>query len=135
MFWNRLMEYGILIKETEYEDESLLSQGLGITDIVKVPRSYGNEPSEAEYRQGLERILSLIQVHQPAIIVFVYKRVLDSILKLGFEIKKKSVYGFNPELENLIGAQVFVFPMPGTRCTREQAQVSMRQLAKTASEK
>ena len=43
------------------EDENLLNQKCGITDIVKIPREYGNEPSEEEYKSGLDRILQLIK--------------------------------------------------------------------------
>ena len=58
MFWNRLAEYNILnVPFGEFEDEYLLDNDIGITDIVKVPRNFGNEPSDVEYRQGLQRIL------------------------------------------------------------------------------
>jgi len=45
---------------------------------------------------------------------------LDQILRLGFELSKKSTYGFNPDLEEdleeRLGSRVFVFPMSGTPC-------------------
>lgn len=40
----------------EYVDEALLRHRIGLMDIVKKPREYGNEPSSEEYRQGVDRI-------------------------------------------------------------------------------
>jgi mismatch-specific thymine-DNA glycosylase len=129
MFWNKLSEYRILsVPFGNYEDDYLLKNNFGITDIVKVPRDYGNEPSCEEYKEGSLRILNIIQKYEPKVIVFVYKKVLDNILKFSFELKTKSVYGFNPQLQKFFGSQVFVFPMPGTPCTKEEAIISMNQL-------
>lgn len=132
MFWSRLKQYGLLRATTEFEDDSLLDHGYGLTDIVKVPRSFGNEPSDAEYQEGLSRILELIERHRPKVVVFVYKRVLDQIVRLGFQIRTKSKYGFNPTLTPLFGAEVFAFPLPGTPCTTSEAVAAMRELAKVS---
>ena len=128
MFWNRLREYGLLIPTTEFEDDSLLDHGYGLTDIVKVPRDYDDEPSNAEYREGLHRILDLFRLHRPNVVVFVYKKVLDQILRFGFGISAKSSYGFNPFLETQFGTRVFAFPLPGTPCKAAQAVVAMQEL-------
>src|SRR4051794_18532650 len=45
-FWRGLRKAGLLNPTTDFEDDSLLDHGYGITDIVKVPRSFGDEPSE-----------------------------------------------------------------------------------------
>jgi len=130
-FWNRLAEYKILnVPFGKHEDEYLLDKSIGITDIVKVPRNFGDEPSDMEYRLGLQRILDLINLHKPKVIVFVYKKVLDNILKFGFNIIDKSSYGFNPDFEQNFNSKVFVFPMPGTPCKREQAIEAMEELQK-----
>ena len=130
MFWNRLREYQILkTKPGTYEDENLLDNKFGLTDIVKKPRDFGDEPSESEYRDGLQRILKLIRKHRPKVIVFVYKRVLDNILKWGHGLNKKSVYGFNRDLNSYFDSEVFVFPMPGTPCTKDQAVKAMNELS------
>lgn len=129
MFWNRLREYGILKSATKFEDDSLLDHGFGITDIAKVPRAYGNEPSREEYAAGMGRILGIVRDHQPSVVVFVYKGVLDQILKCRFGVRQKAVYGFNRDVEHHFGAQVFAFPLPGTPCTSAQAAVAMRNLA------
>lgn len=129
MFWNRLSEYNILkVANGKFADECLLTNKYGITDIVKVPRDYGNEPSDEEYKQGLQRILSTIEKFKPTVIVIVYKKVLDNIVKLNFGITTKSNYGFNPQLDKYFNSKTFVFPMPGTPCTKEQAVQSMTKL-------
>jgi len=129
MFWNKLINHQLLtIKSGTYEDENFASHNYGITDIVKVPRNYGNEPSQDEYRHGLERILQTINSYKPKVLVFVYKTVLDNILKLEFNNSTKSVYGFNQNLESYFNSKVFVFPMPGTPCKKDQAKISMTEL-------
>jgi mismatch-specific thymine-DNA glycosylase len=131
MFWNRLSEYNILKFPIEnYADNYLLSNNYGITDIVKVPRDYGNEPSDEEYKQGVHRILETIKKFNPTVIVFVYKTVLDKIINLKFDIINKSNYGFNPQLEKYFSSKVFVFPMPGTPCKSEEAKKAMLELKK-----
>jgi uracil-DNA glycosylase len=128
-FWTRLKKYGILQQRTEFEDDSLLGHGFGVTDIAKVPRGYGNEPSVEEYKAGITRILQLIQLHKPTVVVFIYKRVLDEVLRQHYRIQKKSVYGFNPSLDHYFGTRAFVFPLPGTPCTTVTADSAMRELA------
>jgi mismatch-specific thymine-DNA glycosylase len=130
MFWNRLKEYKLLDVTSEWEDDSLLGHGYGITDIVKVPRGYGDEPTIDEYRAGIDRILETIRVHKPRVVVFVYKGVLDRVLELAFDIRKKSEYGFNPDLDKHFGSRVFAFPMPGTPCRKEVAHRAMVELSR-----
>jgi mismatch-specific thymine-DNA glycosylase len=128
-FWDRLIKYGLLNPTTEFEDESFLAHGYGLTDIVKLPRNYGNEPSDQEYREGIDRVLGLIGLHKPRVAIFVYKRVLDIVLELRFGIYKKASYGLNPDLKPVFGTNVFAFPLPGVgSCTREQAVSAMNDL-------
>lgn len=126
MLWNKLSEYNILkVPFGEFEDNYLLENNYGITDIVKVPRNYGNEPSDEEYKQGLQQIMTIVKKFNPKVIVFVYKAVLDKIIRLNFNIKTKSSYGFNPELDKYFSSRIFVFPMPGTPCKSSEAVVEM----------
>jgi hypothetical protein len=130
MFWNRLREYRLLEVPTgTFEDDALLAHGYGLTDIAKTPRDYGEEPSTAEYREGAERILGLTEQLRPRVLLFVYKRVLDRVIRLSFGRREKSSYGFNDDLSRCFGYRIFVFPMPGTPCTRAQAAEAMRELA------
>lgn len=129
-FWKALRTYRILEPTTPFEDDSLLANGFGLTDIAKVPRVFGNEPSEEEYRSGSARILELIRLHKPCVAVFVYKRVLDQMLRIAFGLSAKSAYGFNPAYDELFSARVFAFPLPGVGgCSRSMGHSAMRGLA------
>jgi mismatch-specific thymine-DNA glycosylase len=129
-FWNKLQRYNILkVEPNTFEDENLIDNNYGLTDIVKIPRDFSNEPSDIEYKEGLERILTIIKKYNPKIIVFVYKKVLDRILQHGFGLKHQCKYGFNKELEGIFNSEVFVFPMNRLRyCTTEQSNRSMTEL-------
>lgn len=130
MFWNRLRDYGLLeVAPGTFEDDAILAHGYGLTDVAKVPRGFGDEPSDGEYREGLDRVLKLIVELDPRVVMFVYKRVLDQALKLSFRRSGKSSYGFNNDLDVHFGCRVFVFPMPGTPCTKAQAHAAMTELA------
>jgi len=134
VFWKRLKQAGILTtKPGEYEDEALLRHRIGLMDIVKKPKGYGNEPTIEEYRQGIDRIMHALFTYQPQILIFVYKKVLDQLLKHGLREKVNTNYGFNDHLEHLFKAKVFVFPMPGTPCSKEVAEQTMEQLIKEYS--
>lgn len=129
-FWNRLQKYGLLNSTEGFEDDALLRHSYGMTDITKVPRAFGHEPSEQEYTEGSLRILELIRVHGPSIIVFIHKKVLDSVLLYGFQTVTDTQYGFNPALDRLFGAPVFAFPLPGTPCRQTKAVTAMEELAR-----
>ena len=75
------------------------------------------------------RSQNLIRIHHPKVVVFVYKGVLDNIIRLQFESAKATAYGFNQYLESDFGTRVFAFPLPGTPCTTEQASIAMRELS------
>lgn len=129
MFWSKLREYGLLnVPRGRYEDEVLLDHGYGLTDIVKLPRAYGSEPSGAEYRDNLPRVQRLIVELEPRVLLFVYKGVLDKILKFSYGRKDKTRYGYNPDLNGLFNAKVFTFPMPATPCGADEARKAMDDL-------
>lgn len=125
-FWKKLKEYGLLnIGANIYEDNALLENNWGITDVVKEPNDFSDEPTAEEYRKGLQRIKSLLGKYKPRIIVFVYKKVLDYL------IGRKSVYGFNYDFDCEFGtSKVFVFPMKGTPCKKELQLKVMDELKK-----
>lgn len=128
MFWNMLKKYNLLVvPDNNYEDDYLASHRYGITDIVKYPYEYGNEPSNDEYRQGVERIRTLNTQSHPEVLMFVYKAVLDKILKT-INIEPKTDYGFNTIYDHVFGSRVFVFPMPGTPCTKDKQVAVMQEL-------
>lgn len=121
LMWGQLATYGILrAPKGGYEDDYLLAYGYGITDIVKLPRDFGREPSKDEYREGCQRILALITVHRPRVLLFVYKAVLDNILQIGFGRNQKSQYGFDSALEPLFNCKVFALPLPGVGAQKKE---------------
>lgn len=116
-FWNLLAEYNILdIPFGVYEDEMLLDHGYGMIHIHKVPSEIFGELNGNHYRMALLELLGLIHKHKPKVLLFIYKKILDKILRLSFGLDLKAKYGFNPELERYFGARVFVFPLPQGHC-------------------
>jgi len=129
MFWKILQEYGLFnVPIGKYEDEVLLMHGYGLSDIVKVPSKAGIEPSNTEYKNGIPRLKEVINKWSPSIILFVYKKPLDMWLKIEYKKISKSIYGFNDNLKELFGRKVFVFPMPGTPCNKEEANLVLKDL-------
>lgn len=129
MLWNKLQRTGLLkVPPGMQPDDVLLQHGYGITDLVKEPHPYRVEPSATEYQAGMERLLTTIERLAPRVLFFVYKGVLDQILKLHFNRPQKARYGFNPEFDAYFKSRVFVFPMPGTRCTKAVAEDAMNDL-------
>lgn len=134
MFWNKLIKYELFkVSPGSYEDENLLENKYGIVDIAKIPKEYGNEPSKNEYVNGAKRILDVIDIYKPMVIVFIYKKVLDKLLKYAFNIDTKAHYGFNNNLEDIFNCKVFVFPMPGTLCRAEDGHKYMMELKNVLS--
>ena len=112
-FWGNLLEYGILNKVTQFEDDSCLLNPIkiGLTDLVKRPRESGNEPNQDEYIAGIKRICKIIENHSPKVLMFVYKKALDNML---FRFRLLTKYGFNENIEEIFhGRKVFVCPIAG----------------------
>jgi len=128
-FWNRLRDYGLLTAPPgKHEDEVLLEHGFGITDVVKAPRDFGNEPTDVEYEEGARNVRALIRRLAPVVTMFVYKRALDRLLSVSFGGRRKAGYGFNPDLTALLHTRVFAFPMPGTPVNSVDAHRHMAEL-------
>jgi hypothetical protein len=128
--WKRLDEAGLLhVSNGQSPDDLLLDNGYGMTDICKLPRAFGDEPSEAEYVAGWERVSGIIGSTRPRIIAFVYKGALDKVLKYCYRWEHKSGYGFNDDLMRTFGRRVFAFPLPGVACTLRESQRHLADLA------
>ena len=128
--WKRLDDFGVLkVGGGEFPDDLLIASGFGMTDICKVPRPFGEEPSAAEYADGWERVNGLVVRLRPRILAFVYKGALDCVLEHSFGWEHKSAYGFNDDLMRTFGRRVFAFPLPGVACTAREAQRHMTDLA------
>jgi uracil-DNA glycosylase len=129
-FWKRLDDVGLLhAAPGEFPDDLLLANGFGMTDVCKVPRPPGEEPSEAEYTDGWERVNGIITRTRPRILAFVYKGALDKVLEYSFGWEHMSGYGFNDDLMRTFGRRVFAFPLPGVSCTLRESQRHLADLA------
>ena len=133
-FWNRLREYQLFeapvgVQNDIGEDDFIVQNGYGITDVVKKPRQFGNEPTAAEYRYGAERLNKQLERLNPHVVLFVFKRTLDKILNLYYHLDEHSHYGFNNQFSHLLkNCNLFVFPMSGTPATTSEITRTMREL-------
>lgn len=128
--WKRLAEAGLLrAADGRFPDEALLENGFGVTDLCKLPRPLGEEPSEQEYREGWERVSGLVAALRPRVLTFVHKGALDKVLGYSYGWEHFSHYGFNDDLMRTFGRRVFAFPLPGVACTAREARRHMTDLA------
>jgi TDG/mug DNA glycosylase family protein len=127
-FWSILKRRKLLKSTNGFEDDSLVAQGYGMTDVVKVPHPFNDEPSDDEYREGAAHVLELLRTYRPRVVVFVYKKALDMMARLQFGMERKSTYGFNDSLEAHFGARVFAFPLPGVPCRSAEAKIALDEL-------
>jgi hypothetical protein len=132
MFWNMLREHKLLPPRAcnDYEDDILAELGYGITDIVKRPGETGDEPSDEEYEAGANRLAQVFADIRPSTLLFIYKPPLERMaLHLGVSLSQID-YGLNRRLTRHFEAKTFLFPMPGTPCTKESQLAAMRSLAR-----
>jgi uracil-DNA glycosylase len=126
--WSQLKQAGILsVPAGEYEDDHLISHGFGITDVVKHTDPPGREPTPLDYKRELPRFFHILARHQPEILFFVYKRVLDNILRISFKAPRAG-YGFFDDPKQLFPCKVFVFCMMGTPCDVELRRRTIAEL-------
>ena len=52
------------------DDSTLLSFGIGFTDVVKIPSGNASELSPADFREGAPRLLSRLETYRPATACF-----------------------------------------------------------------
>ncbi len=127
-FWKKLHDYGVLKYPLgDFADDYLLQNGCGVTHVSKVPREF-KAMTALEYRKGYVRLMEKVDKYHPKLLVFTYKNTLDSLLTSVLNKKTQARYGFNPEYDAIFRAAIFVFPMPGTICTKAEADVCMTDL-------
>ncbi len=118
--WNELKAFHILeVADEEFEDDALVRQGFGVTDVAKIPRNAGSEPGRREYQDGWAVVATTIDRLTPDLLFWPYKRTLDSVLRVALRDPRPTRYGFNPNLNRTFGRGVFVFGMMGTPCPTE----------------
>ena len=127
-FWRKLSSLGLLKYPSDnYADDYLLEQGFGVTHISKIPREY--KPLNAvECRKGYTRLMEKIDAYKPHLLIFTYKNALDSLMSAVLNEPIRAKYGFNPIFDEILHSAVFVYPMPGTICTKAEAEVCFKDL-------
>ncbi len=127
--WNKLRNYGILdFPQDRYADEYLLENNYGIIHLSPIPCEY-RELDRQLTRRGYKRLMAIVRIYRPKMLLFSYKNIVDSIVDALDGTKIQTNYGFNPMCEVLFnGVPVFIFPMPGTPCTKEEATTCMDSL-------
>jgi double-stranded uracil-DNA glycosylase len=88
MFWRCLHESGLTpVRLRPEEDRRVLEWGIGITDCVKRPTVSAAELSPAEFREGVDALLSRIALAQPRVVCFNglvgYRGAFDPRARLG----------------------------------------------------
>jgi hypothetical protein len=130
-FWSQLDKYDILkVPIGEYQDDHLIDHGFGIIDIVKRPGEKGDEPTDAQYRSGMKRVLEAISIHKPEILLFVYKMPLKKMLETISRKDWRLHYGFNENIDPIFNnSKVFICPLPGVGgATKEDINSCMNAL-------
>jgi double-stranded uracil-DNA glycosylase len=70
-FWAMLAGAGLTPRLLRpEEDRSLLGMGIGITDLVKRPTRSAAEIGRAEYREGVARLMTLVEALRPQVICY-----------------------------------------------------------------
>ncbi|AGX04321.1 MULTISPECIES: G/U mismatch-specific DNA glycosylase [Bacillaceae] len=88
-FWKILYEAGITPKKfLPQEDSLLLDLNIGLTNIVPRPTKAADEITREEYKEGRERLISLITELKPKAVCFVGKGVY-----LEYSGSKKAPWG------------------------------------------
>ena len=74
-FWRRLQTASVIppTLEGDWEDDTLMAAGHGITDLLKVPTPR-DEASDASLTAGVGPLWQKIAIWRPAAVVFIYKR-------------------------------------------------------------
>ncbi len=127
-FWKKLNDLGILkVPQGDYPDNYLLQNNYGITHISKIPREL-KKPTKEVYKKGFIHLMNIIRKYEPRLLIFTYKNTLDSLLSATQNKEIRTRYGFNPEYDHIFGSAIFVYPMPGTICTREEINICLDDL-------
>ncbi|WP_428909588.1 G/U mismatch-specific DNA glycosylase [Niallia sp. Krafla_26] len=75
-FWKILFEAGLTSRKYHpEEDETLLEQGYGFTNIVSRPTKAADEITKEEYQNGRVELRKKIKTHSPKVVCFVGKGV------------------------------------------------------------
>lgn len=84
-FWQTIIRGGILKPEAgRYNDELLLRQNMGITDIVKRPTRGCEDLTREDFEEGRRILYQKITGYKPKIVCSIYKRAMEELLSTKF---------------------------------------------------
>lgn len=139
--WEMLIRYGIIEFNVDYflhrkfEDDDLPKYGYGMTDIIKKPGYSGMSLmsfAPDDISKGYERIKRLIEERNIKIVVFLFKEVLEAILRNKDFVHNCDIIerGFDKSnyKEFFNNAEVFVFPGMGFQKNEKEERAIMEQL-------
>jgi double-stranded uracil-DNA glycosylase len=105
-FWPALHLSGFTPRRLQPAEQELLAgYGLGITNLVPRATAQAAELTDAELREGGERLAALIQEHRPAVVAVAGV----TAYRTAFGRRKA---GIGPQEETLAGARLWVLPNP-----------------------
>jgi len=119
-FWRLLVDYRILPRPLlgQFHDEILLINGLGITDIVKVPSLRADSIDRADIAYGRKVLQDKISRLKPKVVCSVYKKAVEELC--GISLTNR--WGLLDE--RIEGCLLFVLPFP----YRPAAEVRMHMM-------
>jgi len=124
-FWNTLIGGEVFIpKAGVHHDEIILSQKMGLTDIVKRPTRGLKYIQKEDFEEGRKLLFQKIIDYKPRILCSVYKTAFEEL----FETRFTNLYGF---LENYrIGkTPIFIMSSPFLpRDAREENILELKEL-------
>jgi len=121
-FFARLQEAGVLPASFDgYEDDVAFAAGIGFTDIVKRPTRSAKEVRLAEFAHGRELLEAKLVEHNPALVVFTFKKTAQTLF---------GPFAGNGFVPGLHFADSDVFVMPGPYEAADTARATMQRLAK-----
>lgn len=94
-FWNILYQAGITERKCEpFEDQDLLSKGIGFTNIVARPTKAAADITKEEYIKGAQLLREKLAFYRPGVACFVGKGVYQQYSKVkqtGWGVQESSV--------------------------------------------
>jgi len=119
-FWNRLKQSNILKNYQDgKEDESLLRNNFGITDLVKKPSPRSKTLTEKDYLKGRKALKKKILRFKPKIICFIYKKAVEKFLNRKIKTLDK--------IDRKVGDSL-VFLLPGIYANKLEVKNKMHEL-------
>lgn len=108
LFWWALSNSGLVPKElTPKDDASLLTYGIGLTDVVKRPTHSSGDLRQDEFDTGAKRVVKVLETYNPKVACFV--GLLGATAFLGKHVNP------GPMRERIGTTHLFAIPSPSRR--------------------